>query len=431
MIGGLDIDESAVSTASYNLSWRFGNECSHLCSDVREISADVFHGVDRRVPLVVIGGPPCQAYSLIGRAKLRSLGIERTHTNDHRGFLFEDFLRLAEQLDADAVVMENVPESVDYGGRNIPEHVSGLLTSLGYNAKWTILNSADYGVPQLRERVFVVAVKKAIPIDFGFPIPTHSSAVPYTANFERRMEKFEDLKYFVQAPSSPDCASDWVTVEDAISDLPSLFPNSRSRYRLYKPSMRLPYRTPAQNEYQNSMRTWYGQDLSGVTGHSFRRNLRDFQIFECMHEGDDYTIASEIADRLLEESARANGINAVDNPDEYERLKQKIVPPYSRTKFLSKWKKLTRSRPSHTLTAHLGVDSYSHIHPWEPRGISVREAARLQSFPDEFLFFRSMNDAFRQIGNAVPPLLAKAIAEELMTIFTSRERGVAVNGQSS
>ena len=89
------------------------------------------------------------------------------------------------------------------------------------------------------------------------------------------MEKFEDLKYFVQAPSSPDCASDWVTVEDAISDLPSLFPNSRSRYRLYKPSMRLPYRTPAQNEYQNSMRTWYGQDLSGVTGHSFRRNLRD------------------------------------------------------------------------------------------------------------------------------------------------------------
>ena len=91
----------------------------------------------------------------IGRAKPRSLGIERTHTNDHRGFLFEDFLRLVERLDADAVVMENVPESVDYGGRNIPEHVSGLLTSLGYNAKWTILNSADYGVPQPRERVLL------------------------------------------------------------------------------------------------------------------------------------------------------------------------------------------------------------------------------------------------------------------------------------
>ena len=74
-------------------------------------------------------------------------------------------------------------------------------------------------------------------------------------------------------------------------------------------------------------------------------------------------------------------------------------------------------KPSHTLVAHLSVDTYSHIHPFEPRGISVREAARLQSFPDGFLFQCSMGDAFKQIGNAVPPLLAKGIAEQIKSSF--------------
>ena len=74
-------------------------------------------------------------------------------------------------------------------------------------------------------------------------------------------------------------------------------------------------------------------------------------------------------------------------------------------------------KPSHTLVAHLSVDTYSHIHPLEPRGISVREAARLQSFPDEFLFQCSMGDAYKQIGNAVPPLMAEAVARELYNNF--------------
>jgi DNA (cytosine-5)-methyltransferase 1 len=166
------------------------------------------------------------------------------------------------------------------------------------------------------------------------------------------------------------------------------------------------------------MRSWYGRDTEAVTGNSFRRTLRDFPIFEMMEEGDDFTRAASIADRILAGAARIQGLSRLEHEEEYNWLKRKIVPPYDRTKFLSKWKKLYRNRPSHTLTAHLGVDTYSHIHPWEPRGISVREAARLQSFPDEFLFFHTMSDAFRQIGNAVPPILAKAIAEEVFNILT-------------
>ena len=96
----------------------------------------------------------------------------------------------------------------------------------------------------------------------------------------------------------------------------------------------------------------------------------------------------------------------------YDRLKSSIVPPYDATKFPNKWRKMWRDQPARTLMAHLGKDSYSHIHydSDQARTISVREAARLQSFPDGFVFCGTMNSAGRQIGNAVPPLLAKALA---------------------
>jgi len=96
----------------------------------------------------------------------------------------------------------------------------------------------------------------------------------------------------------------------------------------------------------------------------------------------------------------------------YEELKASIVPPYDATKFPNKWRKMWRDQPARTLMAHLGKDSYSHIHydDAQARTISVREAARLQSFPDGFVFCGTMNPAGKQIGNAVPPLLARAIA---------------------
>ena len=85
--------------------------------------------------------------------------------------------------------------------------------------------------------------------------------------------------------------------------------------------------------------------------------------------------------------------------------------------FTNRWRRLEENKPSHTLTAHLSKDTYSHIHPWEPRGISVREAARLQSFPDDFFFNCSMGDAFKLIGNAVPPLLAYSVAVSVKNAF--------------
>ena len=95
----------------------------------------------------------------------------------------------------------------------------------------------------------------------------------------------------------------------------------------------------------------------------------------------------------------------------------RIIPKYSDEKFVNKWKKLREDWPSHTVTAHLGKDTYSHIHPWEPRGISVREAARLQSFPDNFDFASNMGESYKMIGNAVPPLLSYNIAMKIKEIL--------------
>ena len=134
-----------------------------------------------------------------------------------------------------------------------------------------------------------------------------------------------------------------------------------------------------------------------------------------MKQGDNYINASEIADQIFMENERV--YNYPEGSGSYEALKKKIVPPYARDKFPDKWKKLDETKPSHTLVAHLSVDTSSHIHPWEPRGISVREAARIQSFPDDFYFNCSMSDAFKQIGNAVPPLLAYGVAESVLGAF--------------
>ncbi|MFC3212223.1 DNA cytosine methyltransferase [Planomicrobium okeanokoites] len=406
---GMELDGSAANTASYNLHWKHGVDNEHLCGDVTLANGNDFANYNKPI---VIGGPPCQAYSMAGRAKLNSLGEERHVFKDSRGALFQDFLRIALELNARAVVMENVPESVNYNGINIPETVCEILTENGYNAIWTVLNSADFGVPQIRERVFVIAIKKEMGNIEHLPEPTHKRP---DHNFrtmnEGRFASFSQTKYFTFPLPAKESLPKWITVKDAISDLPILFPVSTSVYKLHNQELTLPYQSPPQSDYQELMRS--GVRIDGVSGNGFRNTKRDFKIFEQMAANDNYRDAHDIAMKMLAKECIKKKIKAKTHPNQYEVLKKSIVPPYSINKFLTKWKKLDPHKPSHTLVAHLGTDTYSHIHPWEPRGISVREAARLQSFPDDFYFNCSMTEAFKQIGNAVPPLLSKAVATAL------------------
>lgn len=414
---GIELMPEAVETVSYNLHWRYGEESDHICSDITKMDPEDYKDKIGSNGCIVIGGPPCQAYSLAGRAKLRSLGEERENTNDKRGYLYQDFLRFVYGLDARAVVMENVPESTNYGGKNIPETVCRSLQRHGYKAVWTILNSADYGVPQIRERVIVLGIKETENKEISLPRPTHSSKDDRTGSHEPQFKSLEEASAHFRRPVKADVQLPaWVTVGDAFGDLPELFPSADTKYKLEKITAPKKYKCEPMNDYQRIMRNWFGSPNSFLTGNCFRKTLRDFPIFAQMKQGDNFVQASEIADNLFKQACEIRNITPA-NTEAYEKLKKEIVPPYDRDNFLGKWCKLSLNKPSHTLVAHLSVDTYSHIHPVEPRGISVREAARLQSFPDGFLLQCSMGDAFKQIGNAVPPLMANAVAKSIKAAF--------------
>lgn len=429
ILAGMDINQQAVQTASYNLHWRYGEESCYECLDITETDTGEYRDLTAEDGCIVIGGPPCQAYSLAGRAKLRSLGKERENINDKRGYLYQDFLRFATELNASAVIMENVPESTNYGGKNVPEEVCIVLEENGFLARWTLLNAADYGVPQKRERVFVIAVKRNLADHIVLPMPTHCSKDTDSLNFSGRIKTFAQYEHFAVPNKADESLPRWNTVKDAISDLPVLFTNPRQKYSLGRIVQTSPYSSEPTEEYQQLMRSWYGKTLTKVTGNIFRKTLRDFPIFERMEQGDDYSKASEIADQILAEKSEELGISEETSPEEYKKLKKSIVPPYDRNNFLYKWTKLSENEPSHTLVAHLSVDTYSHIHPTEPRGISVREAARLQSFPDDFLFQTTMGDAYKQIGNAVPPLVALALAKALKETLLDRQSETDCTGE--
>jgi DNA (cytosine-5)-methyltransferase 1 len=172
------------------------------------------------------------------------------------------------------------------------------------------------------------------------------------------------------------------------------------------------------------MREWPGLgSADAIEDHAIRYTPRDYETFRRMRPGDRYPQAYAIMlDRLREALARltaAPGGAPPEGTPEYESLERSIVAPYPVDGFPDKWRKLIPDAPSWTVPAHLAKDTYSHIHydSDQARSISVREAARLQSFPDAFVFTGNLGDCFRQIGNAVPPLLGRALGAHLRTLL--------------
>jgi DNA (cytosine-5)-methyltransferase 1 len=159
------------------------------------------------------------------------------------------------------------------------------------------------------------------------------------------------------------------------------------------------------------MRQWPGfESAEGVSDHVIRALPRDHLVFAEMRPGAEYPEAHATGMKIARRRAEAEGV--AEGTAAFDEIVRQIVPPYDTTKFPNRWWKLRPDFPVRTLMAHLGKDTYSHIHydADQARTISVREAARLQSFPDGFKFSGTMNPAFKQIGNAVPPLMAYALA---------------------
>ena len=353
---GLGIDHDPIACRTYMRN--FSNCVQVNMQKISDPQAFIHeHGLD--AVDVIIGGPPCQGFSRVGRGKLRQVNNDPNYIHDPRNSLFREFLRFVARLRPLYLVMENVPDMVYYRekGTRVIDQLMSELRSLGYDAvDFKILLAADYGVPQMRQRLFIIGNRVGIPITW--PKPTH-----------------EPGKY--------------VTVWDAISDLPIVGTKHRED--------EMPYISQHKpNEYQRGMRE--GSDGILYNHQTRWHNDDDIQAFVLLKEGEKY----------------------INLPDSLRRYDSKQHPEKRNKWFRDRYRKLERGKPSWTIEAHIGKDTYRHIYPSRvgepepPRTISVREAARLQSFPDSFRFIGSFTSQFHQVGNAVPPLLAKAVADAIL-----------------
>ena len=385
---------------------------------------------------VIIGGPPCQAFARVGRPKLREIDEHpQAFLHDPRARLFLEWLHYVDTCRPLAVLMENVPDVLNHGGQNIAEETCDVLDEKGYLCAYTLLNASLYGVPQMRERMFLIGYRREIATRVSFPNPSHWTKLPPGYEGSRavalkmlhRNDLFGGAYAYVDPPEPAVGLPPAVTADEAISDLPSI--DARAEFaarRLRRGARRfdspMPYdsRRPL-SAYARLMKNWMGFEArDALYDHVIRYLPRDFELFARMHHGDQYPEAYRHAHNMFEErlaAERRSGNPCPKGSAAYETLKRATIPPYDAGKFPNKWRKMSPNQPARTLMAHLGKDGYSHIHydSAQARTVSVREAARLQSFPDGFRFCGTMNPAFRQIGNAVPPLLAKALAEEIMS----------------
>ncbi|RWF68468.1 MAG: DNA cytosine methyltransferase [Mesorhizobium sp.] len=386
---------------------------------------------------VLAAGLPCQAFARIGRSKLRSVaGADDAFQKDPRAALYRRFLNFVYDTQPLAIIIENVPDILNFGGHNVPEEICETLEEAGYRTGYTILNAAYFGVPQVRERLFVVALADVMNEEPAFPQPTHFLDLPRGYEGSRRValkhvDRDSGRFHEIVTPSGE--LPPAIIVSEALHDLPRIGEHVTDprAMRRRKMSDMLDYREPKRglSAYAKLMRGWSGfRTDTGTSGHLVRLTPRDFPIFAAMRPGADYPEARKLAEEMFLDALAEKGLSRRSRGSvAYEELRARIVPPYDPEKFPNKWWKLDPGKPSRTLTAHMGKDTYSHIHfdGRQARTISVREAARLQSFPDGFFFAGAMNAAFRQIGNAVPPLLGLAVARVLRKQLRRAASGAA------
>lgn len=373
ILAGVDSSDSALQTFHRNL------KTMALKYDVRQVSAehlraDVGEQID-----VLIGGPSCQGFSTSGGLARRS----GRDMHDPRNRLFEHYLELVDGLQPRWILFENVPGLLLYHHGEIARTITSRFRELGYAVLPIILLAADYGVPQLRRRLFFIGNRTGDTIPL--PAPTHGDPNLW-ANFSLPFAFLSRIGH-----KDSETLEAHVSFSDACDDLPPA--------REDEEIDGVPYRTGAQTSYQRLMRG--------------RRRLVRQHITFALSESD------RLAARLLQPGQNWTSIPVDLRPGRFRNIR-----PYDATTLM---KRLRKDRPAHTITTKFHEASTgAFIHPTQCRTLSVREAARLQSFPDRFVFAGSHRDIREQIGNAVPPLLAQALAEAMYPIVVQQAYGIEV-----
>ena len=315
---------------------------------------------------VIIGGPPCQAYSSLGRAK-----DDNGMKLDPRNYLFESYVKILNHFKPKIFVFENVTGLLTAKINN-ERIVDKVFEALGqeYKVKYdpiiNVLNAADYGVPQIRKRIIIIGVRKDIPIDV---IDVYNSIQKTNgSNGENGLKPY-------------------VTVKDAIYELPPLKQGEGVK--------RQQFVSKRNNDFLKQITR---EDNSVLMDHIARKhNEKDIARYVEMAK-NEWTFEELLNNR----------------PD----LKHEHPRVFGNSYTVQFW-----NNPARTIIAHLYKDGNQFIHPdyTQGRTITVREAARLQSFPDDFVFEGSRTEQYKQIGNAVPPLFAQAIAKAIKKVLRELE----------
>lgn len=319
---GVDNNAAAIETFKKN-----HNNSEAICGDIEKISLNEIDDLIKGQSVdIIIGGPPCQGLSLSGPRKFE----------DARNRLFRSFVRISEHLKPKVIILENVPGIISLFKGHVKNEIIKEFKTIGYNIDYKVLNSADYGVPQIRKRAIFIGVRSDICTPITFPIPEYKT-------------------------------DNYITCEQALNDLHELddiiMPES------------FEYASSASNSYQKLMR--HGNRK--VNNHLITKHQEKVK----------------------------NTIALVPEGGNYKNLPEHLR---NTRNFNVAWTRYHSQKPSPTIdTGHR-----HHFHYRYNRVPTVRENARLQSFPDSFKFYGNKTEQYKQVGNAVPPLLGLALAKEII-----------------
>jgi DNA (cytosine-5)-methyltransferase 1 len=244
---------------------------------------------------IVLAGLPCQAFARIGRCKLGAVAEDpEAYRKDPRAKLYQRFLGFVRAFKPLALVLENVPDILNHWQHNVPEEISRELEQSGYSCRYSLLNAAGYGVPQLRERLFLIAIHNSVGVDPDFPAPSHRVvAPPGYAGVRQFALKHVNIasSHFMLPPSGNGRLPAAVSVRKAIADLPPIL---RTGWDASKPP---PSRSMKERSgyvgkatgYALAMRGWRGFSTTGsVDAHIVRHTPRDYALFQEMEHGEQY-----------------------------------------------------------------------------------------------------------------------------------------------
>lgn len=331
---------------------------SHLINSIinTEISEETLPNIFKQIDVelgkksvdVVIGGPPCQAYSVAGRAR-------KNMDNDPRNHLYKHYVKFLERYQPKMFVFENVPGILSANNGHYLEMIFQAVREAGYELDKKILNAKDFGVLQDRKRVIIIGWKNDL--DIKYP------------EFDKTEIQFEIAKHlFADLPKIKSGQGNWGVSKYASNS----------------------------NEYLENAGIRNGIDFT--TQHISRfNNENDLEI---------YRIA---VNKWIVEGKRLN----------YAELPPRLIKHNNTKTFTNRFQVVNHKGVSHTVVAHICADGHYYIHPdiAQNRSITVREAARIQSFPDDYFFESSRTAAFKQIGNAVPVLMGEGVAKKIKNLL--------------